>query len=100
MSIVRSLFFVVSLYLFFVALAFFGEACLPPPDGCTPITSRCNGPRAEVCDADTRWELVMDCNDVAAQSGGAWACCALATGDDAGPLHTCVPAGECDGGAS
>jgi hypothetical protein len=80
--------------------------CLPPPDGCTPTATRCNGQVAEVCDGATRWSKVMDCAQVAAQSGGAWVCCAVmpdaGTAPDAGivPDHVCVPKSECPGGAS
>ena len=72
--------------------------CLPPPDGCTPLAMRCNGPAAEICDEETRWGAFMNCDDVAAQSGGVWVCCA-ATGDAGAPMTTCVRAGQCSGGA-
>jgi hypothetical protein len=73
--------------------------CLPPPDGCTPLATRCNGERAEICDGATRWSLVMDCAEVAAQSGGDWVCCALGPADaGASAEHTCLPPTECSGG--
>lgn len=77
--------------------------------GCGPACSaretRCSGARAEVCDGDGQWQLVMDCATVSSPECAEWACCA-GWADDAGPLHTCLPAQEClsdserDGGES
>ncbi len=84
-------------YLAFVLVlgAAFIASCLPPPDGCTPASTRCANGAAEICDSDTRWNLLLDCDAIAAQSGGVWVCCD--TGDGGTPLHACVPADACPG---
>lgn len=63
-----------------------------PADHCRVNDTRCTGAAAEVCGSDERWTEIMNCDQVAAQSGGAWRCQSL--DDDAG--HTCLPV---DGGA-
>jgi hypothetical protein len=86
-------------------------ACPPPIDGCTVGATRCAGESAQVCDSDQRWTEIMNCRDVAAQSGGRWTCgvyddgghACLPVYDDAGvvphaALSTCS-AGGADGGA-
>ena len=88
------------------AAGLLASTCLPPPDGCVPTATRCNGQRAEICDGATRWSLVMDCTEVGAQSGGSWVCCDVTP--DAGAVtdagvsqeHICLPANQCAGGAS
>ena len=80
------------------ACGLFELQCLPPPDGCTPLTMRCNGSVAEICDGESRWGAFMSCDDVAAQSGGVWVCCATA-GDAGAATATCVRAEQCSGGA-
>ena len=69
-----------------------------PVDHCRVNDTRCSGPVAQVCDSDTRWVEIMNCDEVAAQSGGEWTCQML----DDGSGHTCLPveqdAGE-EGGA-
>ena len=69
--------------------------------GCGPVCSaretRCSGAQAEVCDGDGQWQLVMDCSTVSSPECAEWACC-VGWADDAGPLHTCLPAQECAGG--
>lgn len=74
--------------------------CLPPPDGCTPLKTRCNGHVAEICDGEQRWGSYMDCDQTAAQSGGSWVCCVPP--NDAGAAQaTCLPTNQCPaGGAS
>ena len=64
-------------------------ACPPPIDGCTVGATRCVGASAQVCDSDTRWSEVMNCQDVAAQSGGQWACGVYDNGG-----HACLPVGD------
>lgn len=72
--------------------------CLPPPDGCTPLATQCNGPVAEICDEQMRWGGYLNCDEIAKQSGGAWVCCP--ENSDAGrPEATCVRATDCHGGA-
>ena len=56
-----------------------------------------SGAQAEVCDGDGPWQLVMDCSTVSSPECAEWACC-VGFADDAGPLHTCLPAQECEGG--
>jgi hypothetical protein len=60
-----------------------------PSPVCPTLAMRCAGPRVEVCDARGQWALVADCDVVAAQSGGEWAC--AETRDDAGELLACMP---------
>ena len=73
--------------------------CLPPSDGCEPLTTRCNGPIAEICGGDERWGTILDCNEVAAQSGGEWVCCAYE--DETGETgHTCLTPDECPKGSA
>lgn len=73
--------------------------CLPSPDGCTPLATRCNANVAEICDDNERWGMYLDCNEVAAQSGGTWVCCAPA-GDAGAAGATCLPAGTCPQGGN
>ena len=79
------------LLLLFCVLA--ASAC-EPVDHCRVNDTRCSGPVAQVCDSDQRWVEIMNCDEVAAQSGGRWTCQAL--DGDAG--HTCLPVEE-DAGA-
>lgn len=72
--------------------------CLPAPDGCTPLATRCSGHAAEICDGEQRWGVSVDCDQTAAQSGGSWVCCP--GNDDAGVGATCLPAGECPQGGN
>jgi hypothetical protein len=80
--------------------------CLPPPTGCVPTATRCDGQQAEVCDGANRWTVTQDCDQIAAQSGGSWTCCAIpsdagvAPDGGPGPDHVCVPSSQCTGGAS
>ena len=59
------------------------------------------GQQAQVCDGANRWTVVEDCDQVAAQSGGSWSCCAIpsdagvAPDGGPGPDHVCVPSGQC-----
>lgn len=69
-----------------------------PVDHCRVNDTRCSGQTAQVCDSDQRWVEIMNCDEVAAQSGGTWTCRML----DDGSGHACLPvepdAGE-EGGA-
>jgi len=58
-----------------------------PDDHCQANATRCSGASAEVCGSDERWVEIMNCDDVAAQSGGSWSCQSLE--NDGG--HTCLP---------
>ncbi|MFI5297474.1 MAG: hypothetical protein ACHREM_05195 [Polyangiales bacterium] len=88
-------------------------ACPRPVEHCTHGESRCAESIVQVCDSDERWSDVMDCNGVAAQSGGPLVCgpfgdrdhsCiaaagpARADGDTGAPLTMCMAAPP-DGGA-
>ena len=78
-----------------VAVAGFAlPMCLPAADGCTPLATRCSGNAAEICDGDQRWGTSLDCNQVAQQSGGIWACCVAEV--EAGA--TCLPKNDCPQG--
>jgi hypothetical protein len=61
-----------------------------PVDHCRVNDTRCSGSVAQVCDSDQRWVEIMNCDEVAAQSGGLWACQAL----DGDAVHTCLPVEE------
>ncbi|MCC7540001.1 MAG: hypothetical protein IT379_27525 [Deltaproteobacteria bacterium] len=82
---------------FLLILALAIAAACDPVDHCTINTTRCQGAVAQICDADERWFELMNCDEVAAQSGGTWSCQALP--DQGG--HACLPVDEAgaDGGA-
>lgn len=44
------------------------------PDGCTPLTTRCKGNTAEICDANRYWVEVTDCDQVSRQSDEPFVC--------------------------
>jgi len=73
------------------ALALVFLAGCPRPV-CPTLATRCDGARAEVCAADGQWQLVADCDRVAMQSGGEWACAPVL--DEGDELHACVRGGE------
>lgn len=62
-----------------------------PADPCRVNETRCSGAIAQVCGSDERWTDVMNCDEVAAQSGGSWSCQKIVDGS-----HACLPG---DGGA-
>lgn len=64
-----------------------------PVDHCTVNTTRCDGAVVQICDADERWVELMNCDEVAAQSGGVWSCQSVP--DQSG--HACLPV-DGDGG--
>jgi len=65
------------------------DVVLGPQDNCEVGAMRCNGNVVEACGSDQRWVTSMDCDEVAAMSGGVWSC---VPDEDAGPY--CAP--ECD----
>lgn len=50
------------------------DVVLGPKDDCVVAAMRCNGNVAEACGSDQRWIESMDCDEVAALSGGTWEC--------------------------
>lgn len=60
-----------------------------PAPVCPSLATRCAGERVEVCDSAGQWQLVADCADVAASSGGEWTC--GTTRDDGEEINTCLP---------
>jgi hypothetical protein len=58
------------------------------PDGCVPRDTRCLHNRSQVCDADRRWNDLLDCDRVSAQSGAPFTCGPVSEADVVG--HTCV----------
>lgn len=68
-----------------LALAIF--AACDPVDHCPVNTTRCSGAVVEICGADERWVELMNCDEVAAQSGGTWSCQAVP--DQSG--YACLP---------
>lgn len=66
---------------------------LGPKDDCETGAMRCNGNLVEACGSDQRWVTSMDCDEVAAMSGGQWTC--DDTDTDSGPF--CAPL-DADGG--
>ena len=69
------------------ALTLLALAGCPRPV-CSTLATRCDGARAEVCAADGQWQLVADCDRVAMQSGGEWACEPVE--DEGEAMHACV----------
>ena len=62
-------------------------------DGCTPLNTRCDGQVAQLCDTETDWIDVVDCDQVTARTGEPWTCVDLDPKRDAGvDGATCVPA--------
>ena len=82
--------------LFLVAIAHVLVGCkLPPPDGCAPNTTRCNGSTPQVCSATQRWTQIMQpcVNSVCCEVPG------VLTGRI---IHSCAQQSQCvqsDGGA-
>ncbi len=48
----------------FLPLFFLLAGC--PTPVCSTLASRCNGPRAELCDSRGQWQLVADCAEAGA----------------------------------
>lgn len=70
-----------------------GPACGHDED-CAEGATRCQGASAEICDAGGRWAAFLDCDEVTAQSGEAFACCVADPA--AGPDVTCLPVDVCE----
>ena len=73
-----------------VALAAMSAGCRLH-DGCTPLSSRCDGRVAQLCDTATDWVDVVDCDAVSAQTGEPWSCVELDPKQDGVSGATCVP---------
>jgi len=69
--------------------------CLSP-DGCMPLSTRCAGNLAQICNADGNWQTQADCDAVSEHSSMAFTCAPISVEDISG--HTCVPAAT-DAGA-
>ena len=66
---------------------FLAAACAD--DDCVVTETRCAGQSAQVCTSEKRWVEVMNCDEVAKDNGGTWACKETT---DAGA--TCLPTKE------
>jgi hypothetical protein len=42
----------------------------PDDEPCEPLATQCNGEDVEICNADERWELIVDCKEF----GPLWVC--------------------------
>ncbi|TQF10405.1 hypothetical protein FJV41_39585 [Myxococcus llanfairpwllgwyngyllgogerychwyrndrobwllllantysiliogogogochensis] len=71
------------------------------PDGCAPVSTRCAGNVAEICNADSNWQVLADCDAVSEHSSVAFTCAYVS--EDGITGHTCMPAtvdaGTADAGA-
>lgn len=89
----------VAVVLLALARSLAGCPRLPPPEGCTPHSSRCS-PRGvpQICSSTQRWTNVAE--DTCASVGVV--CCEARDTEDAGTVHACAPPSWClatDGGA-
>lgn len=75
--------------------------CLAP-DGCAPVSTRCAGNVAEICNGDGNWQVLADCDAVSERSSVAFTCTYVNEEGVSG--HTCLPttvdAGTTDVGAA
>ena len=87
-----------TLLLMAIAFMCLGAHCLPI-DGCPLGDTRCTGNVAQICSADSRYQTLVDCDLVSAQSDALFVCAYVEemTRDGLVTGHTCVPASE--GGA-
>ncbi|MFP2956547.1 hypothetical protein ACLEPN_01630 [Myxococcus sp. 1LA] len=60
------------------------------PDGCGPVSTRCAGNVAEICNGDGNWQVLADCDAVSEHSNSAFTCTYVNEEGVAG--HTCLPA--------
>ena len=60
-----------------------------PAPVCPTLATRCQGNAVEICDSDGQWRDVLDCDEVAASSGGRWEC--STTREDGEEVNTCLP---------
>ncbi|RKI03386.1 hypothetical protein D7Y15_33105 [Corallococcus sp. AB030] len=72
------------------------------PDGCAPVSTRCAGNVAEICNGDGNWQVLADCDAVSENSSASFSCAYVNEEGIAG--HTCLPttmdAGAADVGAT
>lgn len=62
-------------------------------DDCKSDSTRCNGARVELCNADGEWELSVDCTNIEDFDAGIdWMCCV----DPSDGWHSCLPSDECN----
>ncbi|WP_141621558.1 hypothetical protein [Myxococcus sp. AB036A] len=59
------------------------------PDGCAPVSTRCAGNVAEICNGDGNWQVLADCDAVSEHSSTAFTCAYVNEEGVAG--HTCLP---------
>lgn len=60
------------------------------PDGCAPVSTRCAGNVAQICNGDGNWQVLADCDSVSEHSSSAFTCTYVNEEGVAG--HTCLPA--------
>ncbi|ADO70322.1 hypothetical protein [Stigmatella aurantiaca] len=60
------------------------------PDGCAPVSTRCAGNVAEICNGDGNWQVLADCDAVSEHSNAAFTCAYV--NDEGVAGHTCLPA--------
>lgn len=70
-------------------------ACTTTPTCTTPGETRCDGTRAQVCDARHGWQTVLQCETLRTEPGAAMTCCRSAASGNS----TCLLAEHCTGGA-
>ncbi|ATB45962.1 hypothetical protein [Corallococcus macrosporus] len=59
------------------------------PDGCAPVSTRCAGNVAEICNGDGNWQVLADCDAVSEHSSAAFTCTYVNEEGVSG--HTCLP---------
>ncbi|CAM4540520.1 hypothetical protein [Myxococcus xanthus] len=59
------------------------------PDGCAPVSTRCAGNVAQICNGDGNWQVLADCDAVSEHSSTAFTCSYVNEEGVAG--HTCLP---------
>ncbi|NOJ92305.1 hypothetical protein HMI51_05030 [Corallococcus coralloides] len=71
------------------------------PDGCAPVSTRCAGNVAEICNGDGNWQVLADCDAVSEHSNAAFTCGYV--NEEGVTGHTCLPttadAGTVDAGS-
>lgn len=65
-----------------------------PSDGCVPLSTRCDGNVAQLCDAEGSWQDTIDCDSVMGEGGAIFVCQFVSDTNSDGDVigHTCVPA--------
>ena len=64
-------------------------------DGCKPLDSRCDAKVALLCNADSDWIVVADCDALSRLTDHAWLCAVVSLNDEGAPGATgatCVSA--------